>query len=79
MPIFTGDREWLVEELAPNADNPLPGIIVRGHSPDFLPMDGPAWRFAPDGEAEARAQAARIAEHRNEQEARARAARQAGG
>lgn len=79
MATFTGDKEWRVEDVPPNADNPLPGIWIRAWR-DGQPVEsGPSWRFGtPEQAAEARAQAAAILARRNEAEA-AMAAAKAGG
>lgn len=73
MPSFAGDKEWRVEDVPPNADNPLPGIWVRAWRGADPVESGPAWRFTPALEAEHRAAAAKVAAIRNQREAAARA------
>ena len=67
---FTGDQEWRVEDVPPNADNPLPGIWIRAWRGDAPVASGPSWRYAtPEQAAAARAEAQAILAWRNGNEA----------
>jgi hypothetical protein len=75
MPKFTGDKEWRVEDVAPNVDNPLPGVWVRAWRGGEPVESGPSWRCATaEQDAAARAAAAEICAARNAREARAASA-----